>query len=285
MNLKCNVTEVEALEALVFSAFPQKNPFPYQVTAGGHYRCGSSYFTERDSFSESLLLYTCKGCGKIIYRDATWSLPAGAMVLLDGKYAHWYGTAGAEAWDFIWLHFRDLSLVSLADYLFERGVFLQQVPLEEAQALYRSVNDISSEVLRLGTMRLSQLLSSFLTRWGSYSYNRQFSIGEGREQLIRRAQEYIQEHFASEVTLDALASWCSVSKYYLIKLFRKAIGMTPHQYLLHVRISQARLMLLSTSDTVASIGEAVGFSDTSSFIAAFKRIEGTTPLGVRNAKI
>lgn len=285
MNQECNLTEVDGLEYLSPSAIPKNNTFPYQLTAGGHFRCGGSYFTARDNFQDSLLLYTCQGCGEITYRNATYSLPAGTMVLLDGKYAHRYGTGGAESWEFIWMHYRDYSPVSIADYLFERNVLIQQVPPDEAKEFYRSSKEISAGTMPLGPMQLSQLLSTFLTKWGTFNYNKQFPVPESREHLIQKAQEYIREHFASEVTLDELAAWCSVSKYYLIKIFRKTIGMTPHQYLLHVRISHARVMLLSTSDTVASIGEAVGFPNTSSFIAVFKKLEGTTPLGVRNLGI
>lgn len=281
MGFACNLTEVESLGSLALPSVSQKNPFPYQVSAGGHFRCGSSYFTARDSFQESMLLYTCRGCGEITYRDTVLSLPAGTMVLLDGKYPHRYGTKGTEKWEFFWLHYRDLAPVSMGDYLFEQNVFRQQVPPGDAWAFYHSLNEVFSENLQLQAMQLSQILSSFLTKWGICNYNLQFPLGSGREQLIRRAREYIQDHYASEVTLDELAEWCAVSKYYLIKLFRRTVGMTPHQYLLQVRVSQARFLLLSTSDTVASIGEAVGFANTSSFIAVFKRVEGTTPLRLR----
>lgn len=282
--MRCNLTEAECMESLSLPASSNKNPFPYQVTAGGHFCCGPSYFTERDGGQDSLLLYTCKGCGQIMYREAALSLPAGTMVLLDGKYAHRYETSGREKWELLWLHYRELSPVSVADYLFERKVLLQQVPLQEANSFYRSCDAVSSENLQMGSMQLSQLLSSFLIKWGIYNYNRQFPVAKSREKLIHKAQEYMRDHLAAEVTLDELSAFCAVSKYYLIKLFRRTVGMTPHQYLLHLRISQAKFLLLSTADTVASIGEAVGFSNTSSFIAVFKRIEGTTPLGVRNAK-
>lgn len=77
--------------------------------------------------------------------------------------------------------------------------------------------------------------------------------------MLRKAREYMQQHFSSEVTLDEVARWCSVNKYYLIQIFREALGITPYQYLLRIRMGQAKLLLLSTADTVADIGQQVGF--------------------------
>lgn len=59
--------------------------------------------------------------------------------------------------------------------------------------------------------------------------------------------------------------------------------MTPHQYLLQVRIGHAKLLLVSTERTVAETGEVVGFSGCSIFIEAFKKHTGQTPLEFRNA--
>lgn len=59
--------------------------------------------------------------------------------------------------------------------------------------------------------------------------------------------------------------------------------MTPHQYLLQVRVGKAKLLLLSTERTVGEIGNLTGFSGSSLFIEAFKKQTGQTPLEFRNA--
>lgn len=157
------------------------------------------------------------------------------------------------------------------------------VPKDSAQEFYRELKMISLESTSPGSMRMSQQVSAFFTRWGMYNYNRLFPVPESREHLLRKAREYMQEHFSSEVTLDEVARWCSVSKYYLIRIFREALGITPYQYLLRIRMGQAKLLLLSTADTVTDIGQQVGFSSAGSFISVFKKMEGLTPSGFRNA--
>ena len=56
------------------------------------------------------------------------------------------------------------------------------------------------------------------------------------------AQDYMQTHFQEAVSLEKLGAICGVSKFYLIKLFGKWTGMTPHQYLLQVRIGKAKIL-------------------------------------------
>ena len=97
------------------------------------------------------------------------------------------------------------------------------------------------------------------------------------------AQDYMQTHFQESISLEKLGVICGVSKFYLIKLFGKWTGMTPHQYLLQVRIGKAKILLISTEHTVGEIGNMVGFSGCSLFIEAFKKQTGQTPLEFRNA--
>lgn len=283
MNVTYKISEVVKSDSFSNSTLAEKPAFPYHVSMGGHFCCGSSYFTARDTFQHSLLLYTLEGCGEIQYRGKTVLLPPRTMALLDSKYAHRYGSAPKEHWEFLWLHFEDFSPVSFADYLWEREIFLMSVPKDSVQEFYQELKMISLEATPPGAMRMSQQVSTFFTRWGMYNYNRLFPLPASKEYLIRKAQEYMQEHFNLEVTLDEVARWCSVSKYYLIRIFREALGITPHQYLLRIRMGQAKLLLMSTTDTVADISQQVGFSSAGSFIAVFKKMEGLTPSGFRNA--
>lgn len=59
--------------------------------------------------------------------------------------------------------------------------------------------------------------------------------------LYRRivlAKLFIDEHYAEDIDLDAIAGEASFSKFHFIRLFKMAYGKTPHQYLTRVRIEQ-----------------------------------------------
>ncbi|MBS6194063.1 MAG: helix-turn-helix transcriptional regulator [Clostridiales bacterium] len=281
MNLEYDLTEVTVLDSFSFTSGTEKC-FPYMADVGGRYYCGKSYYTKREFFSQSLFLYTCKGQGEITYRGKTINLLPGMMILLDGKYSHQYKTAKEDGWEFFWFHYNDCSPYSFADCFWEKNLQVQRAPVEEVEHFFAELKELSKKHVMFSNMQNSQLLSEFFCKWAVHNMKRQNSELTQKEEIANKARKYIQENFEAEVTVEKLSNICAVSKYYFIRIFADVVGMTPHQYLLSMRIGHAKLLLLSTSDTIREIGEKVGFDNASSFIAAFKKIVGVTPLVFRN---
>jgi AraC-like DNA-binding protein len=97
--------------------------------------------------------------------------------------------------------------------------------------------------------------------------------------LYRRivlAKLFIDEHFAEDIDLDAIAGEAAFSKFHFIRLFKMAYGKTPHQYLTLVRIEKAKL-LLQDHHSVTDVCFSVGFDGISSFTHLFKRFTQLTP--------
>lgn len=100
---------------------------------------------------------------------------------------------------------------------------------------------------------------------------------------VRKAIEFLQDTYTLEFDLDRVAKVAGLSKYYLIKLFKKAVGLSPHQYIFQLRVERAKNMLASTSKSMADISMELGFFDQSHFSNAFKRFTGISPLAYRIA--
>lgn len=92
-----------------------------------------------------------------------------------------------------------------------------------------------------------------------------------------RLAEYVEEHLADDVPLGALAEVAKLSPFHFARAFKQSFGMPPHRYLTSRRIEHAKLLLADAAVTVTEVGVAVGFSDTSSFTTAFRRLAGITP--------
>ena len=94
---------------------------------------------------------------------------------------------------------------------------------------------------------------------------------------IVQAKLFIDQNFAKTIDLDAIADEAIFSKFHFIRQFKLVYGQTPHQYLTHVRMAQARHLLHNTQGTVLDVCLKVGFDSLSSFTSLFKKLHGITP--------
>ena len=95
---------------------------------------------------------------------------------------------------------------------------------------------------------------------------------------------YILENLSAGLHVEALAQRCYVSKSYLEKLFRKEVGVSVGQYIDDQLMRAAQEKLDQTNDSVAKIGQSLGFNDPYYFSRRFKQLCGITPLRYRRLR-
>ena len=79
------------------------------------------------------------------------------------------------------------------------------------------------------------------------------------------------------MSLATLAQLARLSTYYFCRAFKQSFGVPPHRYHTNRRIEQAKVLLASRKHSVTEVGLTLGFSETSSFTAAFRKTTGQTP--------
>lgn len=84
------------------------------------------------------------------------------------------------------------------------------------------------------------------------------------------------------LTLEELATRMGLSPFHFLRVFRGVLGVTPHQYLVRMRLRQAA-RLLATEAPIARIAYDVGFGDLSNFVRTFRRAAGVSPRAYRKA--
>jgi AraC family transcriptional regulator len=94
---------------------------------------------------------------------------------------------------------------------------------------------------------------------------------------VQRAIDHINAHYTENIALKDLAAASGFSVVHFSRLFRKATGMSPYQYLIQVRLQRAHDLLCTGRVTVAEVAVKVGFFDQSHFRNAFKRFFGYNP--------
>lgn len=93
---------------------------------------------------------------------------------------------------------------------------------------------------------------------------------------IENCCNYIKKNYAQAITLDQLSLIANLNKYTIVRYFTKQLGITPYQYLVAIRIGEAKKMLENGIEPI-QVALHTGFSDQSHFTNSFKKIIGLTP--------
>ena len=107
----------------------------------------------------------------------------------------------------------------------------------------------------------------------------------GARAPARRRRGARDRNWRDDEALDlaALARIARLSKFHFLRVFRRAVGATPHQYLIATRLRRAAARLSETSESVTSIAYDCGFGDLSTFNARFRAAFGKTPSAYRRS--
>ena len=120
----------------------------------------------------------------------------------------------------------------------------------------------------------TELLGELVTRYSSFPG----PVPSDRPEQcrIRRVRELIEADFDKSLSLERLADEAQLSQFHLLRLFKAAVGVAPHAYLIALRLRRAKA-LLDRRISAAEAAIAVGFVDQSHFIKHFKSAYGFTP--------
>lgn len=129
--------------------------------------------------------------------------------------------------------------------------------------------------LRL-TGNICELIYNIAADQEMFRKQRDYNLGSNLKPIIE-AKKFIAEHYMNNIELKDIASYVYLSPIYFHKLFSKILGVTPHEYLINERLTQAKKMLLSTDMPIVTIATKCGFNSQSYFNYIFKKEMGITP--------
>ena len=92
--------------------------------------------------------------------------------------------------------------------------------------------------------------------------------------LMDTVMQALEAELTADWTLDSLAELIGLSRSYLVRRFRRHLGLSPMAWLAQRRAEQAAVLLLTTQDSVAEIGSAVGWEDPGHFARRFRAVYG-----------
>lgn len=98
---------------------------------------------------------------------------------------------------------------------------------------------------------------------------------------VRRAKQYIQNHFSEQITLEEVSDVVGLSPAYFSTLFKKTEGEGFARYLIRVRMEQAKILLRESNLSAAEVCRRVGYNDLKHFTHTFEKAAGVKPATYR----
>lgn len=186
-------------------------------------------------------------------------------------------------------------------YLLDNFYEFGKARLTVNETIYPFAGDMLYNIRHLNNLIRSHTDDDFLVNEYLYHtllnyhiiYNREaarFSEGLGslqkgtRDEISRRlnmAKEYLYSNYDQKINIQELADYSCLSVTHLIRSFRQAYQVTPHQFLMRIRLNRAKFLLNNTAYPINEVVNIVGLDSTSTFIKVFKERFQTTPLQYR----
>jgi AraC-like DNA-binding protein len=115
-----------------------------------------------------------------------------------------------------------------------------------------------------------------------------YPIATPKEQLLRfkriaPAVRFLEQHFRDRVQLAEVAESCGLSATHVHRLFQKLLRMSPSEYVMALRLQDARRLLAMTDQPLSAIAGSTGFFDQSHFTKCFRKVTGMTPSQYRKS--
>lgn len=251
--------------------------------AGGTFSSTASFQLRQDRIPYFLLLYVISGSGHCSCGTSSIQISEG-MFLFFAPNTSWLFQSAETPFTFNLFFLQGDPLYSYAEMFFSSGrtFFSYSYPSSGSSLLLSRQSAILSMLSvsdRMTEFRLSSLFHLLLTQVldDADTLDPHFPLSAHVAQM----KSMFDTNYMDDLSLDILEQKLQISRYRLCRDFSKELQITPHQYLMQVRMKKARDLLSASKRTIHEVGSLVGISNTTHFINLFKKNTGTTPLQFR----
>ncbi len=177
---------------------------------------------------------------------------------------------------------RELGLVLTARQLVDEPQRLDEDLTMAAEQLYQALasKDSGSAVVyeALARVFVVKLLRTYAERRGVMEN----PTAEFSAERYRRVLDFVEDNMARPITVEDMAAAAGMSASAFARVFKAAIGDTPHQFLSRYRVEQAQAMMRDLSRPLIDVALACGFADQPHLGRVFKKFTGQTPKAWRD---
>lgn len=241
------------------------------VTYAAYFCCDRSFRVLQREMKQYLLCYVERGSLTVVYQEQEIEVHKGELMLLDCRKA--FTCQGTDDVSFRYIYFNGANSGAYLRLLSDgEGILVRPVCSVEVQSAIQSIfalimqKKYSEHLISVHMQRILAELAEEKKR------------GTGiQNAAVLQAIDFMENRFSESLTIEQIATQVGLSEFYFSRLFRRCTTMSPHAYLVTLRITMARQLLAATQKSVERIAEECGFHSTTNFIRSFREHVGCTP--------
>lgn len=236
------------------------------------------------SENEIILFYCFSGHGWCEIQGNRHEIAPGQLFVVPARLERTYATYDGS-WSLIWIQLAAINTQACGAKLSATSQTIALGPGDKAQmlALFQDVLHALGMPCLQRQQQVSQRAMALLNRTiPEYAQSRQ--IESGAASKIGSTIRYMKEHLNEPLRAPTLAAVAKMSLPHYFAQFKRAIGSSPIDYLIKLRMEHARRLLTETSWSVKEVAVSLGYDDPLYFSRVFKSINQTAPSDFRARK-
>lgn len=249
----------------------------FHIQEIGSLQATKPHTSKRENLSSYLFFIVNSGSGTLIYNNKIYDLKKGDCVFIDCRHLYSHTTSD-DLWNLSWIHFDGPSIANIYQKYIERGGLPAFAPksLYTYKELFTNLYDITLSSSYTKDMEINAKLAELFSLLMSDSWNPKEVQTDSKRTSMIKIKKYLDENYQKKITLDELAERYHINKYYLTRVFKEQFEMSIMDYLLTIRITEAKNLLRFTDKATKEIGLTCGIGDVYYFSRVFKKVEGIT---------
>ncbi|MBE5040961.1 AraC family transcriptional regulator [Ructibacterium gallinarum] len=244
--------------------------------------CGASWQGYHEKCTYSKFYFIIDGHCCIQTQNEIFDAQPGCLLLIPAGTEHSYFHTDTRFVTKYWFHFH--LAIGGKEFLSKLSL-----PLMVHVSKTESIENHFCEILKLCEnphfssqvqlkAEILQLTAFYMEQSG---YDGKWTTSEST--LLEQLKQYIESNYTQPLTLKELADFAHLHPNYLIRFFKKNIGVPPMRYIMQVKLEKAESLLENTNIPVSELAELLGFSDMNHFYKRFKSYAGKSPTEFRSS--
>jgi AraC-like DNA-binding protein len=251
---------------------------PFFIEMTGISYCDDTYRIARKNCPFYVFEYILEGEGTVIVDGKTFTAKKGDVYILHRNSNHRYFSDRTNPWTKIWFNAKG-SLIDSLIQIYKLGT-INHIEGTEVSSLFYQILSKAKRAKNSNANFLEEASLLFykmiLTLYPCvHKTDPAYSLEAG---ILK---EYLDKNNMNKVVLKDLCDQIYHSPSQTIRIFKKAYGITPYQYLMNQKLELAKLILLNTNKSIKEISMELNFYDEHYFSNFFKEKIGISPLNYR----